>query len=165
MEVMRLSRHFFFSSGKETCDQTKQNKTVQNPGIQSNWICPSKPSWCPFPLSPVCFSTSIQHQGVEASLFMLHNAISFLDVCTSLCFLGGGCSQGVCPHPQTSLNSSQTIIPTTTGMPCIASAGGVFLAVIIGWKVWYLHHMSRLVPADGADATYKSWVEYIKISV
>ena len=87
------------------------------------------------PVHKPVFSTSIQHQGVEASLFMLHNAISFLDVCTSLCFLGGGCSQGVCPHPQTSLNSSQTIIPTTTGMPCTASAGGVFLAVIIGWKV------------------------------
>lgn len=60
-EIIRT--FFFFSFGKETCDQTKQNKTVQNPGIQSNWICPSKLSWCPFPLSPFCFNTSIQHHG------------------------------------------------------------------------------------------------------
>lgn len=44
-------------------------------------------------------------------------------------------------------------------MHCVASVEGVYLAVIICWKVSYLHHIFRLVPADGTDATYKLWVE------
>lgn len=61
--------------------------------------------------------------GAEASLFMLHNAISFLGRVHKFVLLGWWCSQGVSPPPDSSLNSSRTTIPTTTGMPCIASAG------------------------------------------
>lgn len=134
-EVMRLSGHFFPPLGKRPVIKQSEIKQFRPQAFRATeHVLPNHPDVL-FPFLP--FASAFLHNimRAEASLFMLHNAISFLDACTSLCFLGGGCSQGVCPHPQTSLNSSRTIIPTTTGMPCIASAGGVFLAVIIGWKV------------------------------
>lgn len=88
------------------------------------------------PLSCLLQDVLCHTMGVDALLFMLQNEVSSLDLCTSLCFLGGECSWGgVVPPPQTSLTSSQTTNPTTTGTHRVASAGGVFLAVIIYWKV------------------------------
>ena len=89
-EIIRT--FFFFPLGKRPAIKQSKIKLYRTQVFRATeYVLLNRPDV----LSPfLLFASTLLYNimGVEASLFMLHNAISFLDVCTSLCFLGGGCS-------------------------------------------------------------------------